>query len=111
MCVPYLRHKSAQVVVETTAETAASIKSTSQTSNGTSTPFLSFINSAIAYANSTDLFGLDFPAQLQQELLANLSADAQTLVPSDDDTVREGYKAIYTTTVEKLLTTQIGQVM
>lgn len=103
-------HLSAQVVVETTAETAASIKSTSQTSNGTSTPFLSFINSAIAYANSTDLFGLAFPAQLQQELLANVSADAQTLVPSNDDTVREGYKAIYTTTAEKLLTTQIGQV-
>ncbi|KAF8521572.1 alcohol oxidase [Hysterangium stoloniferum] len=103
-------HVSSQVVFKTTAETAASIKGSSQTSGGVSTPFLSFINSAIAYANSTDLFGLDFPAQFEQEILANLSANVGTLVPSQDTTVLEGYKAIYATTAEKFMTSQVGQV-
>ncbi|KAF8512330.1 alcohol oxidase [Gautieria morchelliformis] len=103
-------HLSTQVVFKTTAETAASIKGTSQSSNGTSTPFLSFINSAIAYANSTDLFGLDFPSQFQQEIMANLSQSVGTLVPSQDSTVLEGYKAIYSTTAQKFLTSQVGQV-
>jgi hypothetical protein len=96
-------------VFKTTAETAASIKGTSQSSNGTSTPFLSFINSAIAYANSTDLFGLQFPAQFQQEILANLSQNVGTLVPSQDPTVQEGYKVIYKTTAENYMTSQVGQ--
>ncbi|KAF8584262.1 GMC oxidoreductase [Ramaria rubella] len=103
-------HLSAQVVFKTTAETAASIQGASQSSNGTSTPFLSFINSAIAYANSSDLFGIDFPAQFQQEILANLSQNVGTLVPSQDATVQEGYKAIYATTAEKFMTSQVGQV-
>ncbi|KIJ54722.1 GMC oxidoreductase [Sphaerobolus stellatus SS14] len=103
-------HLSTQVVFNTTAETAASIKGTSQTSNGQSTSFLSFINSAIAYANSSDLFGIDFPAQFQTEIMNALSDNAQNLVPSNDPTVRAGYKAIYTTTAETFLTHQVGQI-
>lgn len=98
------------MVFNTTAETAASIKRTPQTSGGASTSFLSFINSAIAYANSTDLFGLDFPSQFQDNIMSNMSANANALVPSTDETVRDGYKAIYTTTAEKFLTSQVGQV-
>ncbi|KAG9092232.1 hypothetical protein FS749_015900 [Ceratobasidium sp. UAMH 11750] len=102
-------HLSTEVVFRTTAETAASIRNSPHLENGTSAPFLSFINSAIAYANITDLFG-DWAPTFHQELKMNLTNSVNQLVPSTDERVRRGYQAIYETTMDKLLMSQVGQV-
>ncbi|KAG8736384.1 hypothetical protein FRC10_009387 [Ceratobasidium sp. 414] len=102
-------HLSTEVVFRTTAETAASIRNSDHLDNGTSAPFLSFINSAIAYANITDLFG-DWAPTFHQELKANLTSSLNRLVPSTDERVRRGYQAVYETTMNKLLMSQVGQV-
>ncbi|KAG9088141.1 hypothetical protein FRC06_002217, partial [Ceratobasidium sp. 370] len=102
-------HLSTEVVFRTTAETAASIRNSNQLENGTSAPFLSFINSAIAYANITDLFG-DWASTFHEELKANLTNSINRLVPSTDERVRRGYRAVYETTMDKLLMSQVGQV-
>ncbi|KAG9123084.1 hypothetical protein FRC07_000258 [Ceratobasidium sp. 392] len=102
-------HLSTEVVFRTTAETAASIRGSGTLDNGTAAPFLSFINSAIAYANITDLFG-DWAPTFQEELKANLTDSLNRLVPSSDPRVKKGYQAVYETTMNKLLMTQAGQV-
>jgi choline dehydrogenase len=69
--------------------------------------FLSYVNSAVAYANSTALFGTGLGA-LQASILAQ--ADGFNPDGSSDETVIAGYKAIYDTTVNKILTSPIGQI-
>ena len=101
-------HLATEVVFRTTAETAASIRNSNSLENGTSAPFLSFINSAIAYANITDLFG-DWAPTFHEQLKANLTASIEGL-GSVDDRVKKGYRAVYETTMDKLLMTQAGQV-
>ena len=76
--------------------------------NGQSSPFLSFINSATAYANLTDLLGAS-SASFLANVASALDTSAGTLVPSSDPTVVAGYKAIYNTTVA-LMGTPVGQV-
>ncbi|KAF8594154.1 alcohol oxidase, partial [Ceratobasidium sp. AG-I] len=102
-------HLATEVVFRTTAETAASIKNSNSLENGTSAPFLSFINSAIAYANITDLFG-DWAPTFHEQLKENLTASIEGLGSGVDDRVKQGYKAVYETTMDKLLMTQAGQV-
>lgn len=101
-------HLATEVVFRTTAETAASIKGSGVLENGTAAPFLSFINSAIAYANITDLFG-DWAPTFQAELKANMSTMVDSLVPNDPR-VKKGYQAVYQATAEKILMSQAGQV-
>ncbi|CAE6515263.1 unnamed protein product [Rhizoctonia solani] len=101
-------HIATEVVFRTTAETAASIRNSGTLENGTSAPFLSFVNSAIAYANITDLFG-DWAPTFQQQVRANMSDNVNALVPSDPR-VKAGYQAVYEATTEKILMSQAGQV-
>ncbi|CAE6528720.1 unnamed protein product [Rhizoctonia solani] len=101
-------HIATEVVFRTTAETAASIRNSGVLENGTSAPFLSFINSAIAYANITDLFG-DWAPTFQEQVRANMSDNVNALVPNDPR-VKAGYQAVYQATTEKILMSQAGQV-
>ncbi|TFY67273.1 hypothetical protein EVJ58_g1731 [Rhodofomes roseus] len=72
----------------------------------TSTPFLSFINSATAYVNfSTLVSGADTYAQ---QIAAAVDTSAASLVPSQYSEVVEGYKAIYNLTAQKFLTSSVG---
>ncbi|CAL1700471.1 unnamed protein product [Somion occarium] len=103
-------HISTQVVWKTSQDTAASIHSAgSNSQDGKSTPFLSFINSATAYANISDLVGPDFTPTFHQQIVDALDQSSTSLVPSQDPTVIAGYKAIYQTTAN-VLTTPVGQV-
>lgn len=78
-------------------------------SDGKSTPFLSFINSATAYANISDLLGPDFAPTFHQNIVSQLDQSATSLVPSQDSNVVAGYKAIYSATAN-MLSTPVGQV-
>lgn len=76
--------------------------------DGQSSPFLSFINSATAYANISDLLGSSYTT-FQANIASALETSASSLVPSQDPTVIAGYKAIYNTTAS-LMNTPVGQV-
>jgi choline dehydrogenase len=78
--------------------------------NGQSSPFLSFINSATCYANSTDLMGSYNDAQtLQQTVLGLLDTSAGNFT-SQDPGVLEGYKALYLANANNFLLSPVGQV-
>jgi hypothetical protein len=77
---------------------------------GTSNSFLSFVNSATAYVNISTLLGADQVAAFQSQIIDALASSASSLVPSKDPTVIEGYKAIYNTTANQILTSPVGQV-
>ena len=78
---------------------------------GQSSPFLSFINSATCYANSSDLIGsYDDAAKFQQQVLDDLDNSVANLVLSKDQGVIEGYKALYSANAEKILLSRVGQV-
>ncbi|KIO34158.1 GMC oxidoreductase [Tulasnella calospora MUT 4182] len=102
-------HLSTQVIFRTTAQTTAQLYAAGAI-NGTSNPIASFVNSAIAYTNITDLLG-DYASAFQQEVIANMSASTndRALNPSSDPTVTKGYQAIYQATVDTMLT-PAGQV-
>lgn len=70
----------------------------------------SFINSAIAYANVTDLLGDYAPTFHDTDVNGALQTSLDTLVPSTDPTVIAGYKAIYQATADQILMTRAGQV-
>ena len=70
---------------------------------------MSFINSATAYANLSDLVGLDSYQAFHDNVVSAIDTSASTLLPSSDPTVIAGYKAIYNATAN-FLTQQIGQV-
>ncbi|KAG8908892.1 hypothetical protein FRC01_007195, partial [Tulasnella sp. 417] len=78
--------------------------------NGTNNPVASFVNSAIAYTNITDLLG-DSASTFHQEVISNLTASTndRALNPSSDPTVTKGYQAIYQATADQILT-PAGQV-
>ncbi|KDQ10356.1 hypothetical protein BOTBODRAFT_190518 [Botryobasidium botryosum FD-172 SS1] len=97
-------HLSTEVVFNTTAPTASSILATSSQPPN----FLSFVNSAIAYANTSQL--LTDPGTYQSAILANLTSSTDTLVPSTDDTVKAGYRATYNAQATKLTTSSAGQI-
>lgn len=78
---------------------------------GQSSPFLSFINSAIAYANLTVMFGNQTAASyLQSQILEMIDDSANNLCPSNDSSVINGYKLIYQTVAENILSSGVGHV-
>ncbi|KAG8927754.1 hypothetical protein FRC02_007811 [Tulasnella sp. 418] len=103
-------HLSTQVVFKTNAETAATIHNSGGMTSGSSA-VQSFINSAIAYTNITDLLG-DWAPTLHQQITANLTAYSNDPVMNPGvnyPTVKAGYDAIYKANSDMLMT-QIGQV-
>ncbi|KAI0758529.1 hypothetical protein BC629DRAFT_1726530 [Irpex lacteus] len=103
-------HISTQVSFKTNAVTAAQIHSSNDLPDGVSqAAFMSYINSATAYANLSDLVGLDSYQAFHDNVVAAVDSSASTLLPSQDPTVIAGYKTIYNATAS-FLTQQIGQV-
>lgn len=76
--------------------------------NAGSAAFMSFVNSATAYVNITDLLG-DYATTYKQQVSDAASTSVSTLCPACDDTVKKGYSAIYNTTLNTLLASPIGQ--
>jgi hypothetical protein len=64
--------------------------------------FLSFINDAVAFVNSSTLFNGPATA-FQTQILDALDQSSKTLVPSNSSEVVEGYKAVYSTIANKFL--------
>ncbi|TFK85315.1 GMC oxidoreductase [Polyporus arcularius HHB13444] len=101
-------HLSSGLLFQTNTDTAASLYASNATGN---TPiFLSYVNSAVAYVNSTSLLGADGAASLKQQVSDALSSSLSSLVPSSDDTVKAGYEAIYNTTLNTIFPSDVGQV-
>ena len=76
---------------------------------GQSSPFLSYVNSAIAYVNLSTAFGNTESANyFQDQILGAIDTSANDLCPSKDESVINGYKTIYRTTAEKLLLSGVG---
>lgn len=104
-------HISTQVVWKTSAQTASSLHTQNLAAgNGNSPAFLSFINSATAYVNVTDLLGFDFAPQFRQQVADALSSSVSSLVPSSDAGVKKGYQAIYNATLNTFLDSPVGQI-
>ncbi|KAL1937337.1 hypothetical protein VTO73DRAFT_13850 [Trametes versicolor] len=104
-------HISTQVTWKTTAQTANSLHTQNLAAgNGNSPAFLSFINSATAYVNVTDLLGFDFAPQFRQQVADALASSVSTLVPSSSDAVKQGYEAIYNATLNTFLNSPTGQI-
>lgn len=100
-------HLTAPVVWTSTGETAGDIQQSG--SDFSKTPeFLSFVNSATAFANITRLFGTDGAAGFQKFIADGRDESARTLVPSQYPEVVEGYKAIYDTIANKILTSEVA---
>jgi len=90
-------HLTAPVVWQTPLETAGNIHD-SGSDFSKSAPFLSFINDAVAFANISLLFpAANSSAVFQKEIQTALdnSTLVNSLVPSQDDSVKAGYKKIY----------------
>ncbi len=78
---------------------------------GQSSPFLSFINSATCYANTSDLMdSYDDAVNLQTAGPNALDNSVSSFVVSTDQGVIDGYKALYTTNAQKFLLSPLGQV-
>jgi choline dehydrogenase-like flavoprotein len=105
-------HVRAGVAWNTTAETLGTFQRNG-TGNGVpagqSSPFLSYVNSAIAYVNLSTMFGnTQSPNQFQNQILGMVDTSANDLCPSKDESVVNGYKIIYKATAEKLLLSGVG---
>lgn len=101
-------HLASQVIYKTSGQTAAQEAVNQTLVNGSST-FLSFVNSAIAYSNITDLFG-DYAPEFKKTVTDNATWAVETLSPTTDSTVRAGYAATYAVQAEQLILSPIGQV-
>lgn len=101
-------HISTEVVFKTTSETSATLHNGNTTDQSGSLG--SFINSAIAYANITDLLGNYSQTFHDTDVNGQLQSSLANLVPSTDPTVIAGYKAIYQATADQILLTRAGQV-
>ncbi|KAG8897647.1 hypothetical protein FRB99_008013 [Tulasnella sp. 403] len=106
-------HISTQVAFKTNAQTAATLYAAGGGQpypNGTNNPEQSFINSAIAYSNITDLLG-SYASTLHDQIVANLTAfvNDRSKNPSADPAVTAGYQAIYKANADMVMS-QIGQV-
>ncbi|KZP19682.1 GMC oxidoreductase, partial [Athelia psychrophila] len=87
------------------ATDASTYKSQYNATPSTSSPFLSFVNSATAYVNVSTLLGADAVAAFQSNITSFLPTALSTgLVPSTDPTVIAGYEAIYNATANTILT-------
>ncbi|KAF9477061.1 GMC oxidoreductase [Pholiota conissans] len=95
-------HLTAGVVWNTAVETAGSIHDSN--SDFSKTPeFMSVINDAVAFVNSSALFNGGSVSDFQNQILAALNDSAATLVPSQDASIVEGYKAVYQTLANTFL--------
>lgn len=95
-------HLSVGTSWSTTQETAGSL----YWQNGTDTTdpaFLSYVNDAVAYANSANLFS--DPSELQSTIMSQISQ----LAPSDP-TMAAGYEAIFKVTAETIFPSELGQI-
>jgi len=106
--------QSSSVTFRTTADTMATMLDKGAADGvppGQSSPFLSFINSATCYANTSNLFGsYENAANFQKDILSDLDKPSSRLIPSKDPGVIEGYKALYRANAEKILMSRVGQV-
>jgi choline dehydrogenase len=99
-------HLSVGIMWNTEAQTGATLRADGATDAET----LAWINGAEAYVNITTLFGDSDGQSEQQNLKSELDSSAQTLVPSKDDTVIAGYKAMYTAMTDNYLLSELGHV-
>jgi len=104
-------HLSTQIVYKTSSQTVAAKHSSNSFSSvpGGSSAFLSFINSATAYINITTLLGSSAQS-FQSTVSSALESSVSSLVPSQDPTVIEGYRAIYNVSAQQLLMTSLGHI-
>ncbi|GLB41482.1 putative alcohol oxidase [Lyophyllum shimeji] len=100
-------HLTAAVVWNSTAETAGDIQRAGS-DFAKLNEFLSFVNSATAFANLTRLFGPEGAAAFQKAVVEGLTDSAGTLVPSTSPEVVQGYKIIYSTIANKIFTTDVA---
>ncbi|KAJ5669001.1 Glucose-methanol-choline oxidoreductase [Penicillium macrosclerotiorum] len=101
-------HFSATVKWTTDVETAGSIYYDNG-SDKDDTLFLSYIDSAVAYVNSTAIYNSSSSVQeFQTSILAMM--DQYTPNTTYDEGVIAGYKAIYNTTASKIFDSPIGQI-
>jgi len=101
-------HVASEVIFKTTAATAATDRVNNTLTNGTDN-FFSFVNSAIAYANITDLFG-DYAPEFKDTISANLSWAVENVCPSSDPTVKLGYSSVHSAVSENFILSPIGHV-
>ncbi|CAG8346443.1 unnamed protein product [Penicillium salamii] len=99
-------HISATVKWSTSVDTAGSIWYENGADKN-NTNYLSYIDDAIAYVNSTALYGSKV-AEYEKKFLAQM--DKYTPNTTTDDGVIAGYKAIYNTTASKIFTSPMGQI-
>ncbi|KDR81158.1 hypothetical protein GALMADRAFT_241720 [Galerina marginata CBS 339.88] len=91
-------HLAAGTFFSTTVDTQGSIHASGSALSKTP-EFNSFVNSGVAYINGSLLFGGDDSfATFQSSVTSSAASSAASLVPSQDSTVIEGYKASYQTT-------------
>lgn len=101
-------HVASEVIFKTTANTAATDRINQTLTNGTES-FFSFVNSAIAYANITDLFG-DYAPEFRDTIARNLTWAVENVCPSTDPTVQAGYRAVHEAGTENFILSPIGHV-
>ncbi|KAF7770784.1 CAZyme family AA3 [Agaricus bisporus var. burnettii] len=103
-------HISAGVSFQSKQDTAGDIeKSGSDFSK--SAEFLSFVNSGVAYVNSTTLFGADGVTMMHQQMNSDMPSFATSIgTGSNNSQVLEGFKTIYTAISDKIFTSNVGQV-
>lgn len=99
-------HLASGVVFTTDAETAGGIYADAEDPRASDDVFLSYVNSAIAYANTDQLVGDS--NSWSSELMDQLD-DAVSKLPSTDPTVIEGYKAVYQVSADQLTKSSSGQ--
>ncbi|KAJ5794744.1 hypothetical protein N7457_001343 [Penicillium paradoxum] len=99
-------HLSATVTWETNEDTAGSIFYDGG-SDRNDPRFLTYIDSAVAYVNSTAIYGSKV-----SEYESKFSAKIDEYAPHTtyDEGVTAGYKAIYNTTLSKIFNSPIGQI-
>ncbi|KAK7903764.1 hypothetical protein LTR67_001784 [Exophiala xenobiotica] len=99
-------HLSATVQWSTDQSTAGSLYAANG-SETTDSAFLSYVNSAVAYVNASNIFGAGM-TDLKTSILNQL--DTYAASAGTDETVVAGYKAIYNTTINTFFSSPIPQV-
>ena len=90
----------------TTAETVAALRDA-----GNSDPtFLGYVNGAEAYVSLTTLFGEEQARTYQQEVAGQIDSNAETLSPSEDETVKAGYRAISHAIIDTFMPSELGHI-
>ncbi|KAF9035618.1 GMC oxidoreductase-domain-containing protein [Panaeolus papilionaceus] len=93
-------HMTAGIAWETPLETAGDIQATGSDFSR-SAEFLSCINDAVAFVNISTLFDGNPALDLQKQIIDFLPEAANTLVPSTNSDIVEGYKEVYNTIANK----------